>query len=200
MSAGLLKSACLTVGLVSAWSPSVEADILSEVHFRTELAGGVTHARILLGSLGSGAPGQSVFLRDISLPGFGSGSFTSELPRSAFGDLFAVIGVFGEPGAQRLMVTAGGGSGLFGVAFEDAFPGASEPLLIDQLVSNDPAADAFLTSNFALMGIGQGLLNNAVAFSLGEPIGGIQIRVVSVPGPGAISIAALAFMPRRRRR
>ena len=199
MSSGLLKSACLSVGLASAWAPSAEADILTEIHFQAELTHGVEHARVLLGSLGSGSVENAIFLRDLSLPGMGSGMFASELALSDFGNAFAMIGILAGSGDARVVITAGGGSGLYGITFEEAFPGISESVLIDQLITNDPAADGFLLANFAQLSITRGNFNNAAAFSVGEPVGGIIFDVVSVPAPSALGVLAFALIPRRRR-
>ena len=104
MSSGLLKSACLSVGLASAWAPSAEADILTEIHFQAELTHGVEHARVLLGSLGSGSVENAIFLRDLSLPGMGSGMFASELALSDFGNAFAMIGILAAYAGAILLI------------------------------------------------------------------------------------------------
>lgn len=197
-----MKSACLSVGLVSAWAPIAGADVLTEVRFECSMSAPVTHARVMLGGLGSGSPGGGgVMLSGVSLPGVGSEFILSSLASSAFGDSFAMVGLTGDgSGALHAVVSMGGLTYLDFASFEQVFPGFSEALLIDQLLTNNPAADNFLRTNFALLLTQQGQSSPCASFSGATPFGSITISAVSVPAPASCALLSLGVLVARRRR
>lgn len=200
MSSNAYTTACLSIGLASAWAPTADAAVQSEIRYQTNLVADVQHARVMLGGWGSG--GGDCIISAGTLPGLGSGAFTSELEAGDLGSSYAMIGVsFGSGGGAHLVVSAPGLT-YIGMLFEEAFPGWSEQLLIDQLLTDNPAADAFLTDQF--LTLQQMYAHDAVCtgFSAGVNVGTVNFSVVSVPAPGAGLLGAmpLCLLSRRRRR
>lgn len=200
MSTTSYASACLSIGLASAWAPTADAAVQSEIRYQTNLAVDIQHARVMLGGWGSG--GGDCIISAGTLPGVGSGAFSSELQAGDLGSSYALIGVsMGSAGAAHLVVSAPGLT-YIGTFFEDAFPGWSEQQLIDQLLTDNPAADAFLTDQF--LNLQQMYAHDAVCtgFSAGVNIGTVNLSVVSVPAPGAGLLGAipLCLLSHRRRR
>lgn len=207
MSTTALKSACLSVGLVSAWSPIAGADVVTQVHTQNAMLGDVHHARIMLGGMGSGGSGipGDLMLSNLYLPGSGSSDFYSTSSLQGIGSGYAMIGLAGEgSGPYHAVVSAPGLTLIGGFVFEQVFPGYSEQQVIDQLLLSTPASDQFvsnfLRTNFALLLTQQGERASCASFSTGVPFGFITISASTVPAPTACALFPLGlFMARRRR-
>ena len=201
MSSPNLKAACLSVGLVSAWAATADAEIITEVRYETNFLAEVTHARLMLTGLGSGS--NQVFLNILSLPGSGSGYISSELEASLFGDHYAMIGLYGAgSGTYGVMITTPGLTILNGLQFEEVFPGVSEQLLVQQLLADSPAVNDFMRSEFATLRTRHEFAATCYSFSEASPFGSMTVEVVTVPAPPAAAAAILPifYLAHRRRR
>jgi len=195
-----LQTACLAVALVSAWGPSADAQVNSEIRWQSNLTSNVSHARLMLGGSGSGGNGGSANIwTEISMPGIGSGSWGSSLTVEQLGSSFALMGIYNGSGGERLMVSIGSLTVIYGQTFEAAFPGFSEPAILDQLRTGSPLATDFLISNFSLISSSLGSGSECAAFSIGEPVGFLTIDV-GIPAPSALGLGTLLVLARRRRR
>lgn len=199
MSSANLKAACLSVGLVSAWAATADAEIITEVRFQTNFPSEVTHARLMLTGLGSGS--NQVFLNILSLPGSGSGFISSELEAALFGDHYAMVGLYGiGSGAYGVVITTPGLTILDGHLFEEVFPGVSEQLLVQQLLSDSPFVNDFMRTEFAVLRQRQEFSATCYSFSAAAPFGSMSVEVVSVPAPAAAAILPVFLLAHRRRR
>ncbi len=202
MSTTNLAAACLSIGLVSAWAESADAGVLTEIHYEGGMLGDVTHARVLLGGLGSGSNGSDgLIFRNLALEGMGSGFFTSPVSSEFNQDAYAMIGLSGDgSGFHHLVLTTPGLTILNGMLFEDLFPGVSEAVLIDQLLTDNPAADDFLRTNFAVLRTPDTMPATCYSFSAAQPFGTLTIDIVSVPAPALAGFLPVLLLAHRRRR
>jgi len=175
--------------------------MLTQVHVEANMAGNVSHALMLFGGLGSGGFGPMLRAHSTVLFNNGTPDFELDLQTSDFGDGFAMVGLTGEgSGFLSLVVSTPGLTYMFGMSFEQAFPGFSEAQLINQLLTNDPAADVFLRTNFDLLRQIDGTDATCVSFSNGADFGTITMEVTSIPAPAVVALLPLGLLlPRRRR-
>ncbi|CAN5872075.1 hypothetical protein BH11PLA1_BH11PLA1_15720 [soil metagenome] len=195
------QSACLAVGLVAAWAPIADADVMTEVRVELNLTSDTSHlsnARLMVCN-SSGAIWDT--FSAASLPGLGSGSFMSQQTFDPATTQYALVGISHGSGGPYLMVSFAHLTQL-NASFESIFPGVSEQGLMDMLLTNDPGVDGFLMSHFSTMGQFSGQTSEAYHFSNATPIGSITVTVTAIPGPGGLALALpaalLAFRRRRR--
>lgn len=200
MSNSAVRSACLAVGLVSAWAPDAEAGTFTEVRVDADFGADLTHAMLMLGSTGSGGPG--ITLSGLSIDGMGSGYFYSPLELDSFGTSFAMLGLSGGSGSggHHLVMSTGHLTHFFGSEFSTAFPGVIEQEIIDSLLAGTPLAQSFLAAQFSQTGINYGEISGVVSFSVGVDIGSVSVTVTTVPTPSVLGALPLVFACRRRRR
>jgi|GEM_PF-2153885 len=193
-----LQRACLSVGLVAAWAPVADADAMTEVRVDLNLTGDTTHlshARLMVCNQ-SGAVWDN--FSAASLPGIGSGSFTSQQTFDPATTLYAMVGISHGSGGPNLMVSFAHLTRL-DVSFESIFPGVSEQGLMDMLLTDDPGVDGFLLAHFDTMGQFSGQPSEAYHFSNATPIGSITVTVIPAPGGLALAVPAAMLAFRRRR-
>lgn len=191
-------TACLSIGLASAWAPSqAEGAIQSEIRVETNLQADVTHARIML--CGSGGGWDFVSIGGLTyIDGF---TFQSELEVDPTGSSYAMLGLMEDAtGASRLVVSHPGLTIIYGHAFEEVFPAYSEQTLINLLRADSPQADSFLMTYASLLSQSSGLGSQVAGFSLGEYVGDITVTWTAVPAPGAAILLPAWFVAVRRRR
>lgn len=204
-----LAAACMAAGLASAWTPSAMGDVMTRIDVESTLAGDVSHAVVLFNSFGSGSggPGTAVtfdLLQGVQVGGDPWRTFEiSSNTFADFGDSYAMLAIYGKgSGGQGLVVSTPGLTVIIGVSFENAFPGFSEQVLIDDMLTGGNLAEAFLRTNFALLLTPAGTRSDAVAFSQGAPFGGITFTATAIPAPSAFAVltaGAFASMRRSRR-
>ena len=206
-----LAAACLAVGLVSAWTPECQAAPQTRIDYQTNLTGlsSLTYMHVMFGvaGVGSGGPGSSPLeLRGGSLPGFGSGFFTSEIDTASFGDSFAMIGVSlgsanpGGTSGQRLLVSWDHLTYIGDIRFEQTFPGFTEAGLIDELINGGPGPSLFLSTFFPVLRVANGEASSCFTFESPDPLGTTRFSVSSIPAPGLFGLLPVGFVALRRRR
>lgn len=192
------KSACLTVGLVSAWAPVAEAEIQTRVRVTETMPEDVSHSILMIAGTGSGS-NDYLMLHNIGWS-VGTPDFFLDRPMNEV-TRFAVLGLTGVgSGFMHLVVSSPGLTYINGMAFEQAFPGVSEQALIDQLWTGGPGADAFFRGHAEMLLQGANGTANVHKFSTGSAFGLMSIEVTAVPTPGVLAVTPLALLAFRRRR
>ena len=203
MSNQAMRTACLSVALATAWAPAAEGDILTRIDGDSSMNHGVDRAVVLMGGRGN-----SIAVRAQAIPGEALTGLThltwlgfSDQPTANFGDSFAMIAVGHGSGGGDFLVVTSPGLTYIGNFFDVAFPGYSEQVMIDSLLTDGNAAEQFLRTNFALLLQKQGIQAQCTSFSAGADFGTITFTATSVPAPGAAcSLAPLGLLALRRRR
>jgi len=197
------KAACLSIGLATAWAPIAEADVMTRVRVENSTPTALSHAFLLMGSPGSGAPG--VMMSNVGFS-YGTPDFIlDQRAPSDFGSGYAMIAVTGigsgaPPGGVLGLVVSAPGLTYIGSFFEQAFPGWSEPQLIDQMMHGGPLPEMFLRTNFAVLMQGLGQTATCTKFSQGEAFGTMHVSIEAVPAPAALAVLPMGLFALRRRR
>lgn len=197
-SASAYATACLSIGLASAWAPTqAEGAIESEIRIDTNLAADVSHARLML--CGSGGGWDMVSIGSLTI--LDIRRLPSELPFDPDGPIYALMGLMDDgSGVSRLVVSHPGLTIIYGNTFESIFPAYSEQVLIDMLRFDSPQADSFLMTYASMLGQSNGQSSEVAGFSLGEHVGDITVTWTAVPAPGAAMLLPLWLVATRRRR
>jgi len=176
-----------------------------------DLLGDVTNAVFLLSNSDSSAGVAGFVISDPALTGgtISSGGWHTMLQFEGvasddFGVGYAMIGMtLRATGERSLVVTGDHLTWMFGLSFDQAFPGFAEADLIDDLIAGGEAGAVFLRTNFATLITPHGAASTATAFTLGAPFGSMTLSVAVVPSPGAaVALVSVGFigLARRRRR
>lgn len=202
-----LAAACLAVGLASAWAPEAQAAPQTRIDYQTSLTS-LTYMHLMIGvaGVGSGGPGIApVELTGLSLPGPGSGFFTSEIDTASFGNSYMMIGISqaSHPQASpRLVVSMDGQTFVPTLSFEQRFPGFTEAGLINDLINGGPGPSQFLRAFYPTLHEPLGEESNCFRFDSPDPLGTVSFSVSNIPTPasGLLGLLPAGYLTLRRRR